>query len=258
MGETEKTQLWATGRIGGIIAPAVIVILAFLAYLPALDNFFTWDDFLWLYRAKTLASNPAQMFSIDVLYFDPLVYLTFWLNYQLNLLNPFWYHLFDLCVHAASGVLIYHLVLRHARDRFAALASGVLFVCAFAVVDAVVWSSSRVDLLAVFFSLSALLAFQLHLDDTSRPALAFSVLAYLLALGAKGTPIVIPCILVLMIYLARQPRRRYAILIPYAAITVIYVSLLFWKMVPAGKDGAIRLNLHNLVLALSGLFVPER
>ena len=54
-----------------------IIAVSFLTYYPVINNFFGWDDFLWLYRAKTLSLNPSQIFKVDTFYFDPLVHLSF-------------------------------------------------------------------------------------------------------------------------------------------------------------------------------------
>jgi hypothetical protein len=244
------------------VAPVLIVLLAFLSYFPSVDNFFTWDDFLWLQRSATLFRHPAQIFEIDAIYFDPLVYLSFWLNYQWAPFDYRWYHGADIAIHAANGLLIWHLVRRLTSDRHAAIASSLIFTVSFATVDAVVWSSSRVDLLSVFFSLLALIAYQSYLDEKTRQSLIFSVVAYMLALAAKGTPIVIPLVLAFMLVQSNAVKQRWRSLIPFALITVVYLSALSVKL--AGIDrglnqtGTMMPKIMNFITAFTGLFVPER
>lgn len=250
-GEESREQL-----LSGIL----LFLLAIAVYYPVLNNFFTWDDFLWVYRAKTLAGNPFQIFAIDAVYFDPLVYLWFWIDFQLHGLNPFWYHLGDVTIHAANGFLLYLLVRKLAKDRFAALACSIIFVSSFAVVDAVAWSSSRVDLLMVFFSLLTLLFFLSHLADGGRRAFAMSMIAYVLALSAKGTPLLLPCLLAVILHQRGEFSRKWRLLLPYLVTIIIYASLLIWRLsvagipVPAGTKG---LNFYNFFLSLGELFVPE-
>lgn len=244
-----------------LLTGLMLALLAFVAYYPILNNFFTWDDFLWLYRAKTLTANPLQMFAIDAVYFDPLVYLWFWIDYQLYGLNPFWYHLGDVAVHAGNGFLVYLLVRLLAQDHLAALASGILFVSSFAVVDAVAWSSSRVDLMAVFFSLLTLLFFLRYLDGGNRGVFVMSVASFVLAFGAKGTPLLLPGLLAVILVQRRELKRSWRLLLPYLVAVLAYLTLLGWRLEAAGKpllDGAGGgLSMRNLTLSFVELFVPE-
>src|SRR6185369_2200570 len=243
-----------------LLSGILLFLLAVTAYYPVLDNFFTWDDFVWVYRAKTLAGNPLQLFGIDAVYFDPLVYFWFWIDFQLHGLNPFWYHLGDIIIHAVNGFLLYLLVRKLAKDSFAALASSIIFVSSFAVVDAVAWSSSRVDLLMVFFSILTLLFFLNHLADGGRRAFAMAMIAYILALSAKGTPLLLPCLLAVILLQRGELVRHWRLLLPFLVSVIIYLSLLVWRLSYAGKSllvGGNGLNIHNFLLSFGELFVPE-
>jgi hypothetical protein len=135
------------------------IIVAFGVYSVAFNNFFAYDDFIWLYRAKTLPHNWSQILSVDVIYFDPLVYLMFLADSVIAGLNPWWYHAVDLTIHAFNAYLVYHFVKMLSGDEKAGLYGSVLFASSFAIVDAVVWPSSRVDLVSVMFSLGTLVQF---------------------------------------------------------------------------------------------------
>lgn len=248
-------------RLTGV-APALVILLAALAYYPAADNFFTWDDFVWLQRAATLFQHPAQLLEVDAIYFDPLVYLSFWLNYLLASFDYHWYHVTDVAIHAANGLLIWHLVRRMTCDHHAAVASSLIFAVSFATVDAVVWSSSRVDLLSVFFSLLCLIAYQRYLTENTRQSLTFSVIAYTLALAAKGTPIVIPLVIAFMLIQSNAAKQLWRSLVPFALVTGVYLSALVVKLASIDRGltqtGTMMPNITNLVMAFAGLFVPER
>lgn len=238
----------------------LLLAVAFILYLPILGNFFTWDDFLWVYRARTLRSDPLQVFSIDAVYFDPLVYLSFWLDCQLHGLDYFWYHVTDVGLHACNGILLYRLALAIGRDRLAAIASALIFVASFAVVDAVSWSSSRVDLLAVFFSLLTLIFWQRHLQGRGG-ALAISAGCYLLALASKGTPLLLPAVLAIMLVAAGEHRQRLRSLWPHLLISFLYLAALLIRLAASGKpllaSEKMALNGHNLLLSFAELFIPE-
>jgi hypothetical protein len=245
-----------------VVTPVLVILLALMAYFPAVDNFFTWDDFLWLQRSATLFQNPAQILQVDVIYFDPLVYLSFWLNYLLAPFDYRWYHAVDIAIHAANGLLIWHLVRRLTSDHHAAIASSLIFTVSFATVDAVVWSSSRVDLISVFFSLLALIAYQSYLADKTKQSLIFSVVAYILALAAKGTPVVILPVIIFMLAQNNVVKQLWRSLIPFVLITGVYLSALIVKLAGVDKGlsqtGTMMPNIKNLIMSFAGLFVPER
>lgn len=240
----------------------ILILLSWLIYYPIVDNFFLWDDFLWLYRGKTLWTDPVQMFRSEGLYFDPLIYLSFWLNYALSGLNYKLYHAADITLHAINGILVFHFVKLISKDNLTALLSGIVFVSSFAASDAVFWPSSRVDLLAAFFSLTSIILFLKHLKENKPSLYAASLISYILALGAKGTPVVMPALLFfLIIYEGDRQRKGYYRLIPFVLITIVYLGLL-WFSLDAVKSPILRggyfPNFHNYSLAFASLFIPER
>jgi len=245
-----------------VVTPVLVILLALIAYFPAVDNFFTWDDFLWLQRSATLFQHPAQIFEIDAIYFDPLVYLSFWLNHLLAPFDYRWHHAADIAIHAANGLLIWHLVRRLTSDHHASIASSLIFTVSFATVDAVVWSSSRVDLLSAFFSILALIAYQSYLTEKTKRSLILSVVAYMLALAAKGTPVVIPLVITFMLIQNNVVKQRWKSLIPFVLVTGIYMSALMVKLASIDRGlnqtGTMAPNIMNLIKAFAGLYVPER
>lgn len=237
-----------------------IVSISFLAYYPVINNFFGWDDFLWLYRAKTLSLNPSQIFKVDTFYFDPLVHLSFWLNFKLSGLDYRWYHLTDITLHSINGLLLFRFMKLYSRDETLALLSSLIFVSTFAASDAVLWSSSRVDLLATLFSLVTLISFLSYLKEDKASLYTTSLITYILALAAKGTPVVIPVLLLWFFVKERkETKKRYRIFIPFAVIALGYFILL--RLAAGGSSpvfkGAFHLSLHNYSLAVASLFIPE-
>ncbi len=237
--------------------------LVFIAYYPALDNYFTFDDYYWLNRAATLTKNPAQMFNVDVIYFDPLVYVTYWLNLKLTALNSDWYHVFDFVLHIGNSALVYILVSRISKDSVAAVFSASIFAITFSTVDAVVWSSSRVDTQSFFCCLSSMILYFKFIDDDGpKRFLLYSTLLYLLALCSKGTVSVLPLILLVMTISQkdRKPGAFYA-LIPHIILTCLFFTCLAVKLslsTGPNPSTALKLNVFNFMVSFSELFIPER
>lgn len=234
-----------------------IALISLLAYFPVIDNFFGWDDFLWLYRAKTLFSDPAQMFQSEGLYFDPLVYLPFWFDYQLFGLDHRWYHLTDIAIHVINGLLLFYFIRLYSGSALLALVSSLIFASTFAASDAVLWSSSRVDLLATLFSLVSLILFLKYLKEGRALLYIASIVTFALALGAKGTPIVLP-VLFLWIYLKEEgTHKSYMMFIPFVALILLYLSLLFSASANSISGRVLYLNIYNYSIGLTSLFIPE-
>ncbi len=218
------------------------VVIAFSVYSVAFNNFFVFDDFIWLNRARTLSQNWKQMFYPDVVYFDPIVYLMFVANFFINYLDPRWYHAVDLMIHAFNALLVYHFANMLSGDDKAGLYGSVLFASSFAIADAVLWPSSRVDLVSVMFSLGTLIQFLKYLRTDNRRFLWLSCFLFILALGAKGTPVVMPLFLLWLLFMEGKPFRRFGSMVPFVASPI----------------AELRFNLRNISLALCELFIPER
>ena len=91
----------------------LIVLLVFLAYLPALHGGFIWDD------NSHLTANPCivgplgfkAIWTSSAAFYYPLVLTSFWVQHAIWGLNPLPYHLVTIAMHAACAVLAW-LVLR--------------------------------------------------------------------------------------------------------------------------------------------------
>lgn len=234
------------------------VVVAVAVYGVSFNNYFTFDDFIWLDRARTFRQDWLQIFRPDVAYFDPLVHLMFLADSLVSGLDHRWCHAVDLAIHAVNSLLVYRLARLLGGDERASLYGGALFAGSFAIADAVLWSSSRVDLLSTFFSLLALIQFLRYLRYGTKRSLPFSVLLFVLALGAKGTPLVLPVILFWLVVQEKKPLGYATRLIPFGGIVILYVALVklteHLATLPLDK---LHFNVRNMVLSFDTLFVPE-
>ena len=101
--------------------PVLVAVLAFMAFLPALDGaFLNWDDdrnFLWNTGYRGL--GPAQlrwMFTATWMgHYIPLTWLSLGLNYVLDGMAPWGYHLGNLLIHAANAGVLFFVARRLLR-----------------------------------------------------------------------------------------------------------------------------------------------
>jgi Tfp pilus assembly protein PilF len=145
-----------------IIPGGLIVLLVFVAYLPAMQGAFLWEDDSWTTKLSPFFQNISGLGSIwfhpSVLeQYYPLTGTSFWLDYQLW---NFWttpYHVENVLLHAASALLFWRLLVQ-LRAPGAWLA-GAIFALHPIMVESVAWITERKNVLSLVFYLGALLVY---------------------------------------------------------------------------------------------------
>src|SRR3989449_1673196 len=161
---------------GSWLVPALIALVTFAAFLPALHNqFVNWDD------DKNFLENPhyrglgwtqlSWMWTTHMGHYIPLTWMTFGLDYLLWGMNPRGYHLTNLLLHAANAVVFFFITRRlltralpSPSERGHALAVSAAFAAlVFAIhplrVESVAWATERREFLSGSFYLPAAPAF---------------------------------------------------------------------------------------------------
>ncbi len=185
------------------LGAAVILFLCLLAYLPAMQGKFLWDD-LYLVGANPFFKSPRFIFEVfrHYLYVDsfsayyrPVQNLSYILDYYFWNQQEFGYHLSNVLFHAASAILLY-FVLRRCLRRLGAPSAAFAEAAAFCVAliwavhpvhnAAVAYVAGRADSLAMMFALAGWLLFTGQ-GTGWRPLVAslFAPICFLLALCSK-------------------------------------------------------------------------
>lgn len=241
-----------------------IALASFVCYWNSSTLFFVADDFIWLERAKYLVTGkPLSIFKIEDngLYFDPLVYLSFWLNYILNGLDPTWYHRFDLFTHTANALLVGYLALLITKSNVAAFFSGLIFAVSPTNADSVLWPSDRVDTLAALFYLSSIASYMRYKDRQDNMCYLLSIVLFAISLSAKSIPVILPAIILTLeavYYNNNRYKDVFLKVAPFFLISVVYLALLFHASpivdTPQSLSG---LNAIELLKVIAVLFFPE-
>ena len=184
------------------IPSALIVLLVFLAYLPALRGGFIWDDDSWTTKLSARFQDTSGLRSIwfqptALQQYYPLSGTTFWLDYQLW---KFWttpYHVENVLLHALAALLFWRLLLR--LELPGAWLASAIFALHPVMVESVAWITERKNVLSLVLYLGALLAYGRYAPWTTsagevvpvadaargrRSASIFYGLALMLFLGA--------------------------------------------------------------------------
>jgi tetratricopeptide (TPR) repeat protein len=201
----------------------VLVIATFVAYQPAWRAGFIWDDDDHLTANHAVAaSNGLKLIwsSLRTSRYYPLTLTTFWFERRLWGLDPQPYHLVNIALHAANGVLIF-LLLRRWRLPGAWLAA-MLWVLHPVNVESVAWITELKNTQSGLFFFLALLGF-LHFDATNdRRLYVLALVCGLAAMLSKPSTVVLPVVLLLCVWWERGRWRRADILrlIPFFAMAL--------------------------------------
>ena len=95
------------------------VLLLFLitaaAYSPAINADYIWDDDSYV-RNNTLLHSADGLskiwFSTEAPQYYPMVFTSFWIEYQLWKTTPLGYHLTNILLHAIAAALLWRILLQ--------------------------------------------------------------------------------------------------------------------------------------------------
>jgi tetratricopeptide (TPR) repeat protein len=221
-------------------AGLAILALVFVAYQPVRRAGFIWDDDAYV-QDNPLLRSGAGLRQIWLKpraspQYYPLVFTSFWLEYQLWKLNPVGYHLTNLLLHGGAAVLLWRL-LRRLELRGAWLAAA-LFALHPVQVESVAWITERKNVLCGVFYFGAALAYlhyalprPLTAAGRHHPAAWYSValVLFVLALFSKTVAATLPAALFVVLWWRRgRPEWKDAALVPMAALGLCFGLLTIW------------------------------
>ncbi len=250
-----------------ILLPVAIAALCFFAFLPSLEGqFLSWDDNVNFvsnpdYRGLGLQQIRWMLTTTLMGHWVPLTWLSFGVNYVLGGLNPWGYHLGNLVLHAANGVLFYfasrRLLAAATAPSFAGSAGGdergrrlrwaaALAALVFGVhplrVESVAWITERRDVLCGFFFLLAILAYLRGTEGSGSIRSgwrALSLLAFAAALLSKAAAMPLPAVLLLLdVYPLRRAwlgwKRLILEKLPWAALAAVAAAIALFALPRGG------------------------
>ena len=236
----------------------LLLFLAFVTlglYYPAiLGDFCVMDDSGWVIKMLNYSMQNDYSKIIGIggasTYRRPLSRAIIYIVYRMSGENPLLFHLFNVFVHLASGILVYFLVKRlqgrETSNSWPALFGALLFLLHPANVEAVAWISGYCAVTATF---CILLSIYLHLEvqnDLRDWRLWVAALCYLLSLFCYEIAAAMPLALVFWDLYQEKERKWLEALkdcyrrwLPYGGMLVVYFIIRIGDRLFASKKIAV-------------------
>jgi protein O-mannosyl-transferase len=206
-----------------------ILFIAIITFWKATKNGFTdWDDDLYVVKSTLIRDLSWQSI---VLYFKtltanlytPLVTLSYAIDYKLYGMSASGFHTTNLLLHGINIFLVYVFTFRLFKRSSVAALTTLFFAIHPLNVEAVVWISSRKDLLFSTFYLLGLIAYLDYLERKQIAKLVLVFVFFILSVLSKPIAFSFPFVLLLIDYYKKQgfTNRQLIEKIPFVIVTVI-------------------------------------
>ncbi|MGO8706014.1 MAG: tetratricopeptide repeat protein [Candidatus Brocadiia bacterium] len=260
----DAPDVHAEAKIGGwksVVLGLAIVAITLATYVPALHGGFVWDDY-GFFIDNPLVENPHGLHDIwlstESQDYFALTSTMLWAEWQAWGMNPVGYHVVNVLLHAAAAVLLWR-VLRRLRIPGAWLGAALFAVHPVATLSAA-WITEGKNTLSLALYLLALWAFLDYDERGGKGRYFLSLAAFLLALLAKGSVVVLPFVLLLCAWWRRDriTRKDVARSLPFFALALVMGLVTTWfQWHNAIRGGNVRLPGEGAdsIIAASGWVV---
>jgi len=287
---TRRHSKVATARRGWV-APLVVALCTFAAFLPTLRNsWVTWDDdrnFLdnLYYRGLDATHLHWMWTTFHMGHYIPFSWMTLGLDYELWGMDARGYHFTNLLLHCVNALLIYFIARRllplampsaaeqPARLDIAAAFAALLFAIHPLRVESVAWVTERRDVLSGCFFWAAALAYLRYAvaPERDRRWYWMTLALYACAMLSKATSITLPALLFLLnVYPLKRlggttgwwtpaARRIYLEILPVGIISLVAVPLTIIALAPPNQltlGAKIAVSAYSLAMYLGKTVLP--
>ncbi len=246
-GRTIRERNTKLAGVVGIVRPPwnqcwfwgiLLVFAVFIAYQPAWCTGFIWDD------DQHLTENPCivgplgfkQIWTSSSAVYYPLTLTSFWMQHALWGLNPIPYHLVNIAMHAACGILLWQ-VLQSLKVRGAWLGAA-LWALHPVQTESAAWITELKNTQSAFFYLLTVLFFLKwrfeEISGKEQKAERYYILALFFAASAilsKTSTVMLPVVVGLCWWCVDGHWRWRNIfrLIPFFAISAVASGWTIWE-----------------------------
>jgi protein O-mannosyl-transferase len=183
-------------RKSTILGGALLVLMIFIAYWPAMRGGFVFDDCALISQNQLIHADNGLYriwFTSDAVDYWPITYSTWWFQWRLWGGKAVGFHAVNVGLHAIDTVLIW-MILRKLRIPGAWLAAA-LFAVHPVNVATVAWISETKNTLSMLFYSVCILAYLEISEKGFWKWYALSLIAFALALLSKTSVVMAPVVL---------------------------------------------------------------
>lgn len=188
------------------IATLVVTALVFLPILGFTFNLAT-DDlfFIWLnpsIKNTSISGLVEIVASTNEAFneFQPLPFISYWMDYALFGMQPYGYYLTQLILHLINVVLVFTVIQAVSGNRALAVIVGLVFGIHPLQADTVAMLNQRENLLATFFGLLAILSYVRWRASRSAWEYGLCAILFVMSLLSEASWVVLPVLLVFVDY----------------------------------------------------------
>jgi Tfp pilus assembly protein PilF len=208
-----------------------VALLAFIAYLPALQNgFVEWDDNRYVYENLMLGKwNRAAWAYYWGEYvmgnWHPLTMMSLSLDKTLFGAEPWGFHFTNMIFHAFNSAGVVWIGFRLFPGTLTGIWAGALFAVHPLHVESVAWAAERKDVLYTFFVLGSLISWSYRKKGDYNKYYYISLLLFFLACTAKAQAVVTP-VLAWLMDTWNTPARRFQMKALLAYVPGLIISVI--------------------------------
>jgi cytochrome c-type biogenesis protein CcmH/NrfG len=231
----------------------LLVVAAVYGRVLGYDFMINGDDNLYVVNNPTIRGFSwghvkAAFGPSNIGQYNPLALLSFMVDFKFWGFDPTGYHLTNIVIHAANGLLVYHLLMRLYSDRLLSLVASALFLFHPVQVESVAWVSERKGLLSAFFMLLSWESYVSYCEPNDKKKILFylvSLFTFLLSLLAKPMTVIFPMMLIVFDFSFSISERRVRILekIPYFVAAAVFSGIVMYCEMP--QHGGTRVDYHG-------------
>lgn len=218
--------------------PIILLFITFITYGNSLPNKLFFDDEELIYKneyVKNLTFFP-RYFTENMIagagkvsnMYRPVLLTSFALDYFVWKGNPFGFHLTNILLHAANGILIFSLAHRLFRNLPLSFLTSLFFIIHPVNSETVIYASGRTDPLSAFFSLLTFHFFLTFIKEKKQYLYFASLVTFIISLLSKEIAVVIPFILILLFVTYRgkiKAAQLFPFFVPFFLFDIGYISL---------------------------------
>ena len=218
------------GHIQKVYLIFILILTVFLYSNSIHNGFVNWDD-----DNSILTNNDIRSFEKVHLFnmfnnsyngmYQPVVMITFAINYAMHGLQPEGYHLTNLLFHLLNIILLFIFVKMLFRNNTLAAIIALIFAIHPLHVESVSWITERKDVVYAFFYLSSLIMYLWYIQSDFRKRFLFlAFLFFLFSLFSKTNAVTLPLIMIAIDMYYNRPKNRMAI---FEKVFFLLFSIIF-------------------------------